>query len=56
MTQDLLRAAMTQRLFPRLIDDDPLREDDWFPDTEMLVMSILPESAIKAMREAREES
>jgi hypothetical protein len=31
-TQNLLLAAMTQRLFPRLIEDDPLREEDWFPE------------------------
>ena len=39
-TQDLLRAAMTQRLFPRTSDDDPLQEDDWFPDDETLLPSI----------------
>lgn len=39
-TQDLMRAAMTQRLFPRLIEDDPLREEDWFPNSEELIASI----------------
>ena len=42
-TQDLVRAAMTQRLFPRLIEDDPLREEDWFPDSEYLLASINPD-------------
>jgi hypothetical protein len=40
--QALVRAAMTQRLFPRLIDDDPLREvDDWFPGAEDVTKLIL---------------
>jgi hypothetical protein len=41
-TRDLLRAALIQRLFPRLLEDDPLREDDWFPDADTLLASINP--------------
>lgn len=41
-TQDLLRAALIQRLFPRLLEDDPLPEDDWFPDADTLLASINP--------------
>jgi hypothetical protein len=39
----LLHAVMLQRLFPRLVDDDPLREEpDWFPDDDELLASINP--------------
>jgi hypothetical protein len=41
--RNLLLAAMTPRLFPRLLDDDPLREEDWFPDEEILLASINPD-------------
>lgn len=42
-TQDLVRAAMTRRLFPRLIEDDPLREEDRFPGSDYLLASINPD-------------
>ena len=45
-TQDLLRAAMVPRLFPRLLeDDDPTREDDWFPDGDQLLVTVDPDLA-----------
>ena len=41
--QDLLRGVMVQRLFPRLLDDDnPMREDDEFPDIESLMVALSP--------------
>ena len=41
--QMLLRGAMIQRLFPRLLEDnDPLREEDWFPDPGQLISAIDP--------------
>ena len=34
---------MVQRLFPRLLDDDnPMREDDEFPDIESLMVALSP--------------
>ena len=45
-TQDLLRAAMVPRLFPRLLeDDDPTREDEWFPSGDLLLATVDPELA-----------
>lgn len=41
--KNLLRAAMVQRLFPRLLDDsDPLRESLWVPSTDSLLATIDP--------------
>lgn len=39
-TQALLRSTLTQRLFPRLSDDDLLREPDAFPSADYLMDSI----------------
>lgn len=39
--QDLLRAAMLPRLFPRLLEDnDPMREEDWFPDGDQVLAAV----------------
>lgn len=53
-TQDLLRAVLIQRLFPRLLEDDPLREEDWFPDADTLLASINP-SLLAEISRARSE-
>lgn len=40
-TQGLLRGALIQRLFPRLISDsDPLREGDWAPNSKEMLLSL----------------
>lgn len=48
-TRSLILSAMTQRLFPRLLDDDPLREEDWFPADDTLLASINPDLARLAL-------
>jgi hypothetical protein len=40
----LMRAALAQRLFPRMIEDDPLRDEDWFPQGSDLRELITGES------------
>jgi hypothetical protein len=46
--RDLLRAAMLQRLFPRLLDDDdPVREPQW-PDPELLSRAMYASQALQA--------
>lgn len=54
-TQDLLRACLTQRLFPRLISDDPLREEDWFPEGDSVLASIMPHLAQELLAPDDEE-
>jgi hypothetical protein len=46
--RSLMRAAMIQRVFPRLLeDDDPLRESEWFPGTDHLLLAIDPDFAVE---------
>ena len=48
----LLRSVMLQRLFPRLLeDDDPLRESDWFPSEDYLVITLNEEHAPEILEE-----
>lgn len=50
--RELLRGVMIQRLFPRLMDDDnPMREDDVFPDADKLLLALSPQ-----LRNARRQT
>lgn len=44
--RDLMRGVMMQRLFPRLLDDEnPMREDEIFPDPDKLLIALDPQYA-----------
>jgi hypothetical protein len=44
LAQHLLRGVMVQRLFPRLLDDEnPMREDEVFPQAQDLLLALSPE-------------
>lgn len=46
VVRDLMRGVMMQRLFPRLIDDEnPMREDEPFPDPDKLLIALNPQYA-----------